>query len=48
VRLADDAGFRASVRAAIAAGIAQSPLTDMQGYARHLEAAYRAAIGGTP
>ena len=44
VRLADDAAFRTSVRAAIAAGIVHSPLTDMAAHTRHLEAAYLAAI----
>ncbi len=44
VRLAGDAGFMASVRAAIARGIASSALTDMPAHTRHLEAAYRAAI----
>lgn len=43
-RLADDTAFRASVRSAIAAGIAKSPLTDMLAHTRHLEAAYLAAI----
>jgi predicted O-linked N-acetylglucosamine transferase (SPINDLY family) len=43
-RLADDAAFRESVRSAIAAGIAKSPLTDMRAHTRHLEAAYVAAI----
>jgi predicted O-linked N-acetylglucosamine transferase (SPINDLY family) len=46
VRLSDDVAFRASVRAAIAAGIAHSPLTDMAAHTRHLEAAYLAAIDG--
>lgn len=45
-RLARDAAFAAAVRTAIARGVAASPLTDMQAHARHLEAAYRAAIAG--
>jgi predicted O-linked N-acetylglucosamine transferase (SPINDLY family) len=44
VRLADDSTFRDSVRRAIAAGIAHSPLTDMPAHTKHLEAAYVAAI----
>jgi len=48
VRLAQDAAFAASVKAAIARGIASSPLTDMAAHTRHLEAAYRAAIERGP
>ncbi|MCC6194322.1 MAG: tetratricopeptide repeat protein [Burkholderiales bacterium] len=48
VRLADDAEFRHTVRSAIAAGIAHSPLTDMPAYTRHLEAAYLAAMAASP
>jgi len=44
-RLAKDAGFRTSVKRAIAAGIAKSELTDMPTHTRNLEAAYRSAIG---
>jgi predicted O-linked N-acetylglucosamine transferase (SPINDLY family) len=44
VRLADDAAFMASVRAAIGIRLADSPLTDMAGHTRHLEAAYLAAL----
>jgi protein O-GlcNAc transferase len=44
VRLANDRAFFGTVKAAIRAGIASSPLTDMQAYARHLEAAYREAL----
>ncbi len=44
VRLADDAAFMASVRAAIRERIAHSPLTDMVQHTRHLEAAYVAAL----
>ena len=43
-RLADDPAFRADVRTAIAAGLAQSPLVDMAAHTRNLEAAYRAAL----
>jgi predicted O-linked N-acetylglucosamine transferase (SPINDLY family) len=43
-RLAEDAPFLASVKAAIAAGIAHSPLTDMTAHTRYLEAAYLAAL----
>lgn len=45
-RLAADDAFMRKVRAAIARGIAQSPLTDMVAHTRHLEAAYRIAIDG--
>ncbi|MCC7042193.1 MAG: tetratricopeptide repeat protein [Burkholderiales bacterium] len=48
VRLATDATFAAAVRAAIARGLAGSPLTDMPAHTRHLEAAYRAAIAREP
>ena len=48
VRLAHDAAFASDVRAAIARGIASSPLTDMPAHTRHLEAAYRAAIERGP
>jgi protein O-GlcNAc transferase len=44
VRLADDAAFAREVRAAIAAGLARSALTDMPAHTRHLEEAYRAAL----
>jgi predicted O-linked N-acetylglucosamine transferase (SPINDLY family) len=44
VRLAQDAAFRAQVRRDIQAGLAHSPLTDMQAHARHLEAAYVEAL----
>jgi predicted O-linked N-acetylglucosamine transferase (SPINDLY family) len=44
VRLADDPSFRAEVKAAIAAGLVRSPLTDMPAHTRHLEAAYVAAL----
>lgn len=44
VRLADDAAFARDVRAQIARGLAQSPLTDMPAHTRNLEAAYRAAL----
>jgi predicted O-linked N-acetylglucosamine transferase (SPINDLY family) len=48
-RLADDAEFRAQVRARIAAGIEDSPLVDMEQHARNLEAAYmRALLPGDP
>jgi predicted O-linked N-acetylglucosamine transferase (SPINDLY family) len=40
-RLADEPAFRAEVSAAIAAGLAQSPLVDMVAHTRNLEAAYR-------
>jgi len=43
-RLAEDPAFARDVRAAIAAGLAQSPLVDMPAHTRHLEAAYRAAL----
>jgi protein O-GlcNAc transferase len=44
VRLADDPSFLLDVRAAIAAGLASSPLTDMPAHTRNLEAAYRSAL----
>ena len=44
VRLANDAAFRANVRASIARGLAGSPLVDMPVHTRNLEAAYRAAV----
>jgi len=44
VRLATDAAFMRDVRAAIRAGLAVSPLTDMVAHARHLEDAYREAL----
>lgn len=44
VRLAEDATFAGEVRSSIAAGLAHSALTDMPAHARHLEAAYRAAL----
>jgi predicted O-linked N-acetylglucosamine transferase (SPINDLY family) len=43
-RLATDATFMHDVRAAIRAALAHSPLTDLDGHARHLEAAYFAAL----
>ena len=46
-RLADDRDFRAGVRQDILARLADSPLTDMQGYARRLESAYRQAMAQT-
>ena len=45
VRLADDPAFRAAVRAAIARGLAGSPLVDMAQHTRNLEAAYLRALG---
>ena len=44
VRLADDPAFRTTVRAAIAQGLAGSPLVDMARHTRHLEAAYLRAL----
>ncbi len=44
LRLASDAKFAAEVRAAIAAGLKQSPLTDMPAHTRALERAYLAAL----
>ena len=44
VRLADDPAFRTTVRAAIAQGLAGSPLVDMAQHTRHLEAAYLRAL----
>ena len=43
-RLAADAAFRSEVKATIRAGLADSPLTDMDAYARNLEEAYRQAL----
>jgi predicted O-linked N-acetylglucosamine transferase (SPINDLY family) len=43
-RLADDADFRAHVRARIATGLVDSPLVDMPAHTRHLEAAYEQAL----
>jgi predicted O-linked N-acetylglucosamine transferase (SPINDLY family) len=43
-RLADDRAFRAQVRAAIRAGLARSPLTDMDAHTRNLERAYLTAL----
>lgn len=45
VRLADDPAFRADVCAAIAQGLAGSPLVDMAQHTRNLEAAYLRALG---
>jgi len=44
VRLATDAAFMREVRAAIRAGLVDSPLTDMDGHARNLERAYCNAL----
>lgn len=44
VRLAEDPPFAASVRSAIARGLARSPLTDMPAHTRNLEAAYLEAL----
>jgi protein O-GlcNAc transferase len=44
VRLARDPQFMREVRAAIRAGLACSPLTDMAGHTRNLERAYLAAL----
>ena len=44
VRLATDRAFMRAVRERIAAGLAHSPLTDMEGHTRHLEAAYMRAV----
>jgi len=44
VRLAQDPAFMREVRAAIGAGLANSPLTDMPGHARNLERAYLDAL----
>ncbi|MDH5288066.1 MAG: tetratricopeptide repeat protein [Betaproteobacteria bacterium] len=43
-RLADDPAFMREVREAIRAGLAVSPLVDATAHARHLEAAYLAAL----
>ena len=44
-RLATDGAFRSAVREKILAGLAQSPLVDMDGHTRNLEAAYLQALG---
>jgi len=44
VRLADEPAFRGDVKSAIAAGLGKSPLVDMVGHTRNLEAAYRLAL----
>ena len=44
MRLADEPAFRTGVRAEIAAGLAKSPLVDMAGHTRNLEAAYLSAL----
>jgi len=44
VRLAADPAFMRDVRAAIRTGLAESPLTDMPGHTRNLEAAYLRAL----
>jgi predicted O-linked N-acetylglucosamine transferase (SPINDLY family) len=44
VRLADDPDFRAGVRGEILAQLDRSSLTDVDAYARHLEAAYDDAL----
>ncbi len=43
-RLADDRAFMAHVREAIRAGLAASPLTDIDAHARNLERAYTTAL----
>ena len=43
-RLANDVTFASEVRAAIRAGIASSPLTDMRAHTRNLERAYVRAL----
>ena len=43
-RLADDRAFSAQVKAAIRAGLARSPLTDMDAHTRNLERAYLTAL----
>ena len=43
-RLASDRSFMAEVRTAIRAGLARSPLTDMDAHTRHLERAYLTAL----
>jgi predicted O-linked N-acetylglucosamine transferase (SPINDLY family) len=45
VRLAEDDAFMRETRAAIAARLPDSALTDMRGHTRNLEAAYLVAIG---
>ncbi len=47
LRLANDSAFRAEVKAAIAAGLAGSVLTDMPRHTRALEAAYERALAQT-
>lgn len=47
VRLAADPAFRSEVRAAIAAGLASSALTDMPRHTRALEAAYERALASS-
>lgn len=44
-RLATDEAFRSAVRGKILAGLAQSPLVDMDSHTRNLEAAYLQALG---
>jgi protein O-GlcNAc transferase len=44
VRLATDPAFMAEVRASIRAGLARSPLTDMDAHTRNLERAYLRAL----
>ncbi|MGH8714590.1 MAG: hypothetical protein ACREYB_11350, partial [Casimicrobiaceae bacterium] len=44
VRLADDRAYLATVKAAIRAGLARSPLTDMDAHTGNLERAYVAAL----
>jgi protein O-GlcNAc transferase len=44
VRLADDRAFSAQVKAAIRAGLARSPLTDMDAHTRNLARAYSTAL----
>jgi predicted O-linked N-acetylglucosamine transferase (SPINDLY family) len=44
VRLATDGAFMHAVRERIAAGLAHSPLTNMEAHTRHLEAAYLRAV----
>jgi predicted O-linked N-acetylglucosamine transferase (SPINDLY family) len=43
-RLADDSAFSARVKAVIRAGLAKSPLTDMDAHTRHVERAYLTAL----
>jgi protein O-GlcNAc transferase len=44
LRLATDGAFMHAVRERIAAGLAHSPLTNMEAHTRHLEAAYLRAV----